>query len=153
MKTGWTTPAAWILVFLLVVALMILFQRPSSKVDLAQRSYSQLVGMGPNLKSALIRGDELDGRDETGERFAVRLPRDMAFADRLAKSGTDVVIGEASSDTAWLTTLLTNGVPLLLYGVAWVYPLLRIARALEGLLASRAPAPRTDAMDAAPPSA
>ena len=120
-----------IFIALLLVALVMLFQSgPPQRAGLQDINYSQLLTMRNTIRDVTIRGNELTGHTVENKRFMARIPADPAIATRLADAGIAVAIGEPPEASNWVTTLLVNGVPLLL-SLLWLWPLYRIARALE----------------------
>ena len=100
--------ALWAIIFLLVLALVTLFQNPS------QRAASQDVGYGQFLSevdagrvaSVVISGPDIHGTLTDGRTFQTYAPNDPTLISRLSQKGVNFSAKPLSDGMPWFVALL-----------------------------------------------
>jgi len=122
--------ALWVIIFLLVLALVTLFQSPSQKQPSSEISFSQLlteVDAG-HVRDVTIAGPEIVGHKKDGQAFQTYAPSDPQLVESLYNKGVAITAKPPSDGNSWLLTLLINGLPLLLFLGVWIY----MSRQMQG---------------------
>ena len=122
--------ALWAIIFLLVLALVTLFQNPS------QRTASQDVGYGQFLSevdagrvaSVVISGPDIHGTLTDGRSFQTYAPNDPTLISRLSQKGVNFSAKPLSDGMPWFVALLVNWLPLILFIAAWFF----LSRQMQG---------------------
>ncbi len=122
--------ALWAIIFLLVLALVTLFQNPS------QRAASQDVGYGQFLSevdagrvaSVVISGPDIHGTLTEGRTFQTYAPNDPTLISRLSQKGVNFSAKPLSDGMPWFVALLVNWLPLILFIAAWFF----LSRQMQG---------------------
>ena len=111
--------ALWVLIFLLVIALVTLFQSPDRRPPGNAVAYSQLLA---DVDAGRIATIVLPG-DPDGRSFWTYEPSDPQLAARLAQRGVQVSVKRAlPSDTPpWFIALIVNWLPILVFIGAWIF--------------------------------
>src|SRR6202046_4426096 len=107
--------ALWVIIFLLVVALVTLFQSPGQKTPSSEISFSQLlteVDQG-HVREVTIAGPDISGRFTDNRPFMTYAPSDPSLVDTLYKKNVSITAKPPSDGNSWLMTLLVNGLPLI----------------------------------------
>jgi cell division protease FtsH len=122
--------ALWVIIFLLVLALVTLFQSPAQKTANSEIMFSQLlteVDSG-HVRDVTISGPEISGHYKDGHAFQTYAPGDPGLVDKLYNKGVAITARPPSDGNSWLLTLLINGLPLLLFLGVWIY----MSRQMQG---------------------
>ncbi len=122
--------ALWVIIFLLVLALVTLFQSPAQKTPSADITFSQLlteVDAG-HVRDVTIAGADISGHYKDGRAFVTYAPNDPGLVDTLYKKDVTITARPPSDGNSWLLTLLINGLPLLLFLGVWIY----MSRQMQG---------------------
>jgi cell division protease FtsH len=122
--------ALWVIIFLLVLALVTLFQSPAQKTPSADITFSQLlteVDSG-HVRDVTIAGADISGHYKDGRAFVTYAPNDPGLVDTLYKKDVTITARPPSDGNSWLLTLLINGLPLLLFLGVWIY----MSRQMQG---------------------
>src|ERR1700684_2766604 len=122
--------ALWVIIFLLVLALVTLFQSPSQKAPSSEILFSQLlteVDAG-HVRDVTIAGPDISGHYKDGRAFQTYAPSDPQLVDQLYDKGVAITAKPPSDGNSWLLTLLINGLPLLLFLGVWIY----MSRQMQG---------------------
>ena len=122
--------ALWAIIFLLVLALVTLFQNPS------QRNASQDMGYGQFLSevdagrvaSVVISGPDIHGTLTDGRSFQTYAPSDPMLISRLSQKGVNFSAKPLSDGMPWFVALLVNWLPLILFIAAWFF----LSRQMQG---------------------
>src|SRR5271169_3090565 len=114
--------ALWVIIFLLVLALVTLFQSPAQKAPSSEILFSQLLTEvdGGHVRDVTIAGPDISGHYKDGRAFQTYAPSDPQLVDQLYTKGVAITAKAPSDGNSWLLTLLINGLPLLLF-LAWSY--------------------------------
>ena len=130
MNANFRNFALWVIIFLLVLALVTLFQSPAQKTPSSEITFSQLlteVDAG-HVRDVTIAGPEISGHYKDGRAFQTYAPSDPPLVDTLYKKDVAITAKPPSDGNSWLLTLLINGLPLLLFLGVWIY----MSRQMQG---------------------
>ncbi len=125
--------ALWVIIFLLVVALVMLFQGgPSQKTTSTEIAYSQLVNDvdQSHVRDATISGQEITGHLNDNRAFVTYAPVDpqSTLVQSMLKKGVALNAKPPSDGNGWLIALLANGLPLLALIALWIF----VSRQMQG---------------------
>jgi cell division protease FtsH len=116
--------ALWVIIFLLVLALVTLFQGGASQrgggSDIA---YSQLLTDADNgrISNVVISGNEISGTYTDGRTFTTYAPFDPGLVTKLQQKGVQINARPAGESTPWFIALLVNWLPILVFIGAWIF--------------------------------
>ncbi len=122
--------ALWVIIFLLVVALVMLFQNPGQRPSAQEITFSQLlneVDQG-RVREVTIAGAEVTGHFTDNRAFATYAPNDPSLVQTLYKKNVSIAAKPPSDGNSWLVTLLVNGLPLLAFLGMWIF----VSRQMQG---------------------
>jgi cell division protease FtsH len=122
--------ALWVIVFLLVVALVMLFQNPGQHVASTDVTFSQLlndVDQG-RVREVTISGNEINGHFTDNRAFSTYAPNDPTLVQTLYKKNVAISAKPPSDGNSWLVTLLVNGLPLIAFLGVWIF----LSRQMQG---------------------
>ena len=122
--------ALWVIIFLLVVALVMLFQNPGQRSQTTEISFSQLlteVDQG-RVREVTIAGHEVTGRYIDNSAFSTYAPNDPSLVQTLYKKNVSITARPPSDGNSWLVTLLVNGLPLIAFLGVWIF----LSRQMQG---------------------
>ncbi len=122
--------ALWVIVFLLVVALVMLFQNPGQRVASTDITFSQLlneVDQG-RVREVTISGSEINGHFSNNQAFSTYAPNDPTLVQNLYKKNVAISARPPSDGNSWLVTLLVNGLPLIAFLGVWIF----LSRQMQG---------------------
>jgi cell division protease FtsH len=122
--------ALWVIIVLLVVALVVLFQKPSERTPAQEINYSQLLTDADQgrIKDVTISGAEITGHYTDGKAFSIYAPNDPSLVQTLNKKGVQITARPPSDGNNWLVTLLVNGLPLIAFIGMWIF----LSRQMQG---------------------
>ena len=122
--------ALWVIIFLLVVALVLLFQNPGQRSQTQDITFSQLlteVDQG-RVREVTIAGSEISGHFNDNRAFATYAPSDPNLVQTLYKKNVQITAKPPSDGNSWLVTLLVNGLPLIAFIGIWIF----MSRQMQG---------------------
>ncbi len=122
--------ALWVIIFLLVVALVMLFQNPGQRTQTTEISFSQLlteVDQG-RVREVTIAGNEVSGHFNDNRAFSTYAPNDPTLVQTLYKKNVAITARPPSDGNSWLVTLLINGLPLIAFLGVWIF----LSRQMQG---------------------
>ncbi|MDB5650299.1 MAG: ftsH [Hyphomicrobiales bacterium] len=122
--------ALWVIIFLLVVALVMLFQNPGQRQQTQDITFSQLlneVDQG-RVREVTIAGNEIYGHFNDNRAFSTYAPNDPTLVQNLYKKNVSISAKPPSDGTNWLVTLLVNGLPLIAFLGVWIF----LSRQMQG---------------------
>ncbi|MBL8587467.1 MAG: ATP-dependent zinc metalloprotease FtsH [Methylobacteriaceae bacterium] len=123
--------ALWVIIFLLVLALVTLFQNPSQRSASTQEiTFSQLlteVDAG-RVREVTISGPEISGHYVSGGAFYTYAPLAPGLVDKLYGKGVSISAKPPTEGNSWFVTLLVNGLPLLAFLGVWIF----LSRQMQG---------------------
>ena len=95
--------ALWVIIFLLVLALVTLFQSPGSRNGAQDLSYSQFladVDQG-RIAGVTISGNDISGTLTDGRPFSTYAPNDPTLVSRLSSKGMNFAAKPPSEGMPW----------------------------------------------------
>ncbi len=115
--------ALWVIIVLLVVALVVLFQKPSERAPTQEINFSQLLTDADQgrIHDVTIAGSEIAGHYTDGKQFSTYAPNDPTLVNSLYKKNVQITAKPPSDGNSWLMTLLVNGLPLLAFIGMWIF--------------------------------
>jgi cell division protease FtsH len=116
--------ALWVIIFLLVLALVTLFQNPGQRTAGADIPYSQFLSDVDlnRVQSVTISGQDINGVYTAGNTFHTYAPtNDPQMVQQLRQKNVQITVRPPSSDTPWFITLLVNWLPILVFIGAWIF--------------------------------
>jgi cell division protease FtsH len=122
--------ALWVIIFLLVVALVMLFQNPGQHVPTQDVTFSELlteVDQG-HVREVTIAGNEISGHFTDNRAFSTYAPSDPSLVQNLVKNHVSISAKPPSDGNSWLVTLLVNGLPLIAFLGVWIF----LSRQMQG---------------------
>ena len=122
--------ALWVIIFLLVVALVLLFQNPGQRAQTQDISFSQLltdVDQG-RVHDVTIAGADIAGHYNDSRAFSTYAPNDPSLVANLYKKNVAITAKPPSDGNSWLVTLLVNGLPLIAFIGVWIF----MSRQMQG---------------------
>ncbi|MBO0734057.1 MAG: ATP-dependent zinc metalloprotease FtsH [Methylocapsa sp.] len=114
--------ALWVIIFLLVVALFMLFQNPGQRIPSQDISFSQLlneVDKG-NVREVTIAGNDISGHFTDNRAFATYAPNDPNLVQTLRAKNVSITAKPPSEGTNWLMSILVNSLPLVAFIAIWI---------------------------------
>ena len=122
--------ALWVIIFLLVVALVMLFQNPGQKTASTEINFSHLLTEvdQSHVRDVTISGPEITGHFTDNRAFTVYAPNDPSLVQTLVKKGVNISAKPPSDGNNWLISLLVNGLPLLAFLALWIF----VSRQMQG---------------------
>ncbi len=116
--------ALWVIIFLLVLALVTLFQNPGQRSGGSEIAYSQLLNEADagKIASVVIAGNEISGTFNDGRgSFTTYAPFDPQLVTKLSQKGVQITARPPSDNTPWFIALLVNWLPILVFIGAWIF--------------------------------
>ena len=122
--------ALWVIIFLLVLALVTLFQSPGSRNPAQEMSYSQFLSEveGGRVSSVMISGPEISGSLSDGRLFQSYSPNDPGLVQKLTDKGVNFSAKPLTDSMPWYLALLINWLPLIIVMAAWFF----LSRQMQG---------------------
>ena len=122
--------ALWVVIFLLVLALVTLFQSPNQGQQGQEIAYSQLLtdAEAGQVASVVIAGDEITGRFRDGTSFRTFAPNDPNLVQMLQQRGVTINARPPQDNTPWFVALFLNWLPILIFIAAWIF----LSRQMQG---------------------
>ena len=123
--------ALWVIIFLLVVALVMLFQNPGRQTQTQEITFSQLlkdVDQG-NIRDVTIAGNEIAGHYLQDNRaFSTYAPNDPALVQQLYAKNVNITAKPPSDGNSWLMSLIINVLPAIAFLGIWIF----MSRQMQG---------------------
>jgi cell division protease FtsH len=122
--------ALWVIIFLLVVALVMLFNNPGQREPSQQIAFSQLlsdVDQG-RVREVTIAGHDISGHYTDNRAFSTYAPSDPGLVQRLYAKNVSISARAPSDGNNWLVTLLVNGLPVIAFLGLWIF----LSRQMQG---------------------
>ena len=122
--------ALWVIIFLLVVALVLLFQNPGQRSQTQDITFSQLLSEvdAGRVREVTIAGAEISGHYSDSRAFSTYAPNDPSLVQNLYKKNVQITAKPPSDGNSWLVTLLVNGLPLIAFIGIWIF----MSRQMQG---------------------
>jgi cell division protease FtsH len=115
--------ALWTIIFLLVLALVTLFQGQGSRQASRDVPYSRFlddVDQG-RVQSVTISGNEISGTLTDGTPFSTYSPFDPRIVERLHERKVLISARSPQADTPWYMSLLASWLPLMVIIGLWIF--------------------------------
>jgi cell division protease FtsH len=115
--------ALWTIIFLLVLALVTLFQNQGTRTASSEIAYSRFldeVDTG-RVERVVISGNEISGTITGTGTFTTYAPQDPKIVERLHEKKVQIVARSPNADTPWYISLLANWLPLLVIIGLWIF--------------------------------
>ena len=105
--------ALWVVIFLLVLALVTLFQNPGHRGGGSEIAYSQLLNDADagKIQSVVISGQDVSGTYVGGGNFTSYAPNDPSLVSKLQGKGVQITARPPSDNTPWFIQLLVSWLP------------------------------------------
>jgi cell division protease FtsH len=117
--------ALWAVIFLLVLALVTLFQNPPSEQRgvSSEIAYSQLLNDvdSGRVSTVIISGNDIAGTYSDGRAFTTYAPYDPALVQKLQQKGVQISAKPRASSSPWYVSLLVNWLPLIVFVGLWFF--------------------------------
>jgi cell division protease FtsH len=122
--------ALWVIIFLLVLALVTLFQNPGQRSTANEVSYSQFLAdvESGRVTSVVISGPDIQGTLSDGRTFQTYSPNDPGLVSRLSQKGINFSAKPQTDGMPWFMALLVNWLPLIVFIAAWIF----LSRQMQG---------------------
>src|ERR1700720_3919332 len=123
MNANYRNFALWVIIFLLVLALVTLFQSPGQKSPTSEITFSQLLSDADagNVRDVTIAGPEISGHMKDGRSFQPSSPNDPGLVQTLYKKDVTITAKPPSDGNNWLLTIVSSVLPVLLFLGLWIY--------------------------------
>jgi cell division protease FtsH len=123
MNANYRNFALWVIIFLLVLALVTLFQSPGQKAPSSEITFSQLLtdADAGNIRDVTIAGPEISGHMKDGRSFQTYAPSDPGLVQALYKKDVTITAKPPSDGNNWLLTIVSSVLPVLLFLGLWIY--------------------------------
>ncbi|RNJ51815.1 ATP-dependent zinc metalloprotease FtsH [Methylocystis hirsuta] len=136
MKANWKKYLPWVL-FVAVGALLFgLFQHQQTRTPAREITFSELLVQidEGRVHDVTMSGNEISGHFNDNRSFTTYAPSDPGLVQKLESKKVQISAKPANDSPGWLSTLLVNGLPLLLFIAVWIY----MARQMQGGAGGRA---------------
>ncbi|PSC06952.1 cell division protein FtsH [Alsobacter soli] len=122
--------ALWVIIFLLVLALVTLFQNPGQRGQSYDMSYSQFLSEidSGRVSNVVIQGPEIHGTLSDGRQFQTYAPNDPGLVQKLSQKGVNFSAKPLQENLPWFLALLVNWMPLIVFIAAWIF----LSRQMQG---------------------
>ncbi len=122
--------ALWAIIFLLVLALVTLFQSPNQRAASQDMGYGQFLSEvdAGRVANVMISGPDIHGTLTDGRSFQTYAPNDPTLISRLSQKGVNFSAKPLSDGMPWFVALLVNWLPLILFIAAWFF----LSRQMQG---------------------
>jgi cell division protease FtsH len=115
--------ALWTIIFLLVLALVTLFQGQSTRTASRDVPYSRFLDEvdAGRVQSVTISGNEIVGTLSDGTTFSTYAPADPRIVERLHERKVLISARSPQADTPWYMSLLASWLPLMVIIGLWIF--------------------------------
>ncbi|MCP8940174.1 ATP-dependent zinc metalloprotease FtsH [Alsobacter sp. SYSU M60028] len=122
--------ALWVIIFLLVLALVTLFQNPGQRGGSFEMNYSQFLNEvdSGRVSNVVIQGPEIHGTLSDGRPFQTYSPNDPSLVQKLSQKGVNFSAKPQQENLPWFLALLINWMPLIVFIAAWIF----LSRQMQG---------------------
>ena len=122
--------ALWVIIFLLVLALVTLFQNPGQRTASQEMNYSQFLNEveAGRVTNVIIQGPEILGQLSDGRQFQTYSPNDSTLVQKLQQKGVNFSAKPQQENLPWFLALLVNWMPLIVFIAAWIF----LSRQMQG---------------------
>ena len=124
MNPNFRNIALWAIILLLVLALVSVFQSPSSRTagqDIPYSAFLDEVEKG-RVDRVVISGHDIQGTfRDTHTAFQTYAPFDSKLVERLREKGVSITVRSPNADSPWYMSLLLNWLPLVVFLGVWIF--------------------------------
>ncbi|MCZ8106930.1 MAG: ATP-dependent zinc metalloprotease FtsH [Burkholderiales bacterium] len=122
--------ALWVIIFLLVLALVTLFQNPGQRTASQEMNYSQFLNEveAGRVSNVIIQGPEILGQLSDGRQFQTYSPNDSTLVQKLQQKGVNFSAKPQQESLPWFLAILVNWMPLIVFIAAWIF----LSRQMQG---------------------
>jgi cell division protease FtsH len=115
--------ALWTIIFLLVLALVTLFQSQGTRTASRDVPYSRFLDEvdAGRVQSVTISGNEISGTLADGTTFSTYSPFDPRIVERLHERKVLISARSPQADTPWYMSLLASWLPLMVIIGLWIF--------------------------------
>jgi cell division protease FtsH len=115
--------ALWTIIFLLVLALVTLFQNNSGRSPSSEISYSRFLEEveAGRVERVVISGNEISGTISGSGNFTTYAPNDPKLVERLHEKKVPLQARSPNADTPWWVSFFANWLPLLVIVGLWIF--------------------------------
>ncbi len=115
--------ALWTIIFLLVLALVTLFQSQGTKSNSQEIAYSVFLDEvdAGRVERVVISGNDISGTIAGRGSFSTYAPQDPKIVERLHEKKVQIAARSPTSDTPWYIAFLANWLPLLVIVGLWIF--------------------------------
>ncbi len=136
MKANWKKYLPWVVFVIVAGVLFAMFQHQQSRTPAREITFSELLVQidEGRVHDVTIAGNEISGHFNDNRTFATYAPNDPNLVQKLEAKKVQISAKPAGDNPGWLSTLIVNGLPLLLFIGVWIY----MARQMQGGAGGRA---------------
>src|SRR4051794_24117669 len=122
--------ALWVIIFLLVLALVTLFQNPGQRNASYEMNYSQFLNEvdSGRVSNVVISGPEIHGSLSDGRSYQTYAPNDPNLVQKLSQKGVNFSAKPLGENLPWFLQLLVSWMPLIVFIAAWIF----LSRQMQG---------------------
>ena len=122
--------ALWVIIFLLVLALVTLFQNPGQRGTTSDMAYSQFLNEveAGRVSNVVIQGPEVHFTLSDGRSYQSYSPNDPSLVQKLSAKGVNFSAKPLQENLPWFLALLVNWMPLIVFIAAWIF----LSRQMQG---------------------
>jgi len=122
--------ALWVIIFLLVLALVTLFQNPGQRGTTSDMAYSQFLSEveAGRVSNVVIQGPEVHFTLSDGRSYQSYSPNDPSLVQKLSAKGVNFSAKPLQENLPWFLALLVNWMPLIVFIAAWIF----LSRQMQG---------------------
>jgi cell division protease FtsH len=115
--------ALWTIIFLLVLALVTLFQNQGTRQSSTEIPYSTFLDEvdAGRVERVVISGNEISGTISGRGTFTTYAPQDPRIVERLHEKKVQIAARSPNADSPWYVTILANWLPLLVIIGLWIF--------------------------------
>ncbi len=137
MKANWKKYLPWVVFVAVAGILFAMFQQQQSRTPAREITFSELLVQidEGRVHDVTIAGSEISGHFNDNRTFTTYAPNDPTLVQKLEAKKVQISAKPAGDNPGWLSTLLVNGLPLLLFIGVWIF---FMARQMQGGSGSRA---------------
>jgi cell division protease FtsH len=136
MKANWKKYLPWVVFVAVAGILFAMFQQQQTRTPAREITFSELLVQidEGRVHDVVIAGNEISGHFSDNRSFATYAPNDPSLVQKLEAKKVQISAKPAGDNPSWLSTLIVNGLPLLLFIGVWIY----MARQMQGGAGGRA---------------
>ncbi|MGJ0392923.1 MAG: ATP-dependent metallopeptidase FtsH/Yme1/Tma family protein, partial [Methylocystis sp.] len=136
MKANWKKYLPWVVFVAVAGILLAMFQQQQTRTPAREITFSELLVQidEGRVHDVTIAGNEISGHFNDNRTFTTYAPNDPSLVQKLEAKKVQISAKPSGDNPGWLSTLIVNGLPLLLFIGVWIY----MARQMQGGAGGRA---------------